>query len=172
MGSTGEEQHALQIGNVQLEILKELNYLGPVHHNGSIQSDIQGRVTMAPRAIGRLRKSIFLNKSLTTFTKRVVYKAVVLGTLLYGSETWITKCIPTQKLETFHNRCLRSIFAITRLQQCTERISSSQVREMIEEMVILRRMQWGWDTLPECRIIDCPSKSSLVSCQKPGLSIE
>ena len=103
---------------------------------------------MAYRAFGRLRKSIFQNKSLTTLTKRVVYKAVVLGTLLYGSETWTIKRIPTQKLETCHNRCLRGIFAITRLQQCTERISSSQVREMfgiremVEEMVILRRMRW------------------------------
>ena len=149
VGSTGEEEHALQIGDVQLEIVEEFKYLGSViHHNGSIQSDTQGRVAMASRAFGRLRKSIFQNKSLTTLTKRVVYKAVVLGTLLYGSETWTTKRIPTQKLETFHNRCLRGIFAITRLQQRTERISSSQVREMfgmremVEEMVILRRMQW------------------------------
>ena len=131
VGSTGEKEHALQIGDVQLEIVEEFKYLGSViHHSGSIQSDIQGRVTMASRAFGRLRKSIFQNRSLTTLTKRVVYKAVVLGTLLYGSETWKTKRIPTQKLEIFHNRCLRGIFAITRLQQRTERIASSQVREM------------------------------------------
>ena len=45
VGSTGEEEHALQIGDVQLEIVEEFKYLGSViHHNGSIQSDTQGRV--------------------------------------------------------------------------------------------------------------------------------
>ena len=40
---------------------------------------------MASHAFGRLKKSIFQNKSLMTLAKRVVYKAVVFGTLLYGS---------------------------------------------------------------------------------------
>ena len=52
-------------------------------------------------------------------------------------ETWKTKSISIQKLETFHNRCLRGIFAIICLQQRTGRISSSQVRKMfgMREMV-------------------------------------
>ena len=99
VGSTGEEERPIQI-DVQLETVEEFKYLGfVIHRNSSIQSDIQGRVVMASRAFGRLRKSISQNKSLTTLIKRVVYKSVVLGTLLYGSETWTTKRIPTQKLE-------------------------------------------------------------------------
>ena len=119
-----------------------------LHQNGLSESDVKERIARASRAFGMLRKPIFNNRSLSVPTKRTVYRAVVLSTLLYGSETWTTKRTLTQKLESFHNRCLRGIFGITRVQQHTERISSAHVRELfgmketIEELVMLRRMQW------------------------------
>ena len=67
---------------------------------------------------------------------------------MYGSETWTTKRSITQKLETFHNRCLRMIFGITRTEQKEKRISSSEIRErfgmteLVQEMVTLRRLRW------------------------------
>ena len=70
---------------------------------------------------------MFQDGSLSVTTKHAVYKAVVLGTLLYGSETWITKFAITQKMETFHSRCLRGIFSI---------------KELVEEMVMMRQMRW------------------------------
>ena len=161
VGGSDEEEHFLSVGDRQLEIVEEFKYLGSViHHSGSAQSDIEGRIATASRAFGRLRKSIFQNRSLTTLTTRIVYKAVVLGNLLYGSATWTTKSTATQKLKTFHNRCLRGIFAITRFQQRTERISSSQVREMfrmremVGEIEMLNRMRWlGYIArMPEHRI--------------------
>ena len=142
-------QQPLQVGEIQLEVVSEFRYLGSIlHHKGSNERNVEERIARASRAFGMLRKSIFQNKSLTTDTKRAVYKAVVLRTLLYGSETWTTKRVLTQKLETFHNRCLRGIFGITRMQQRAQHISSSEVRgkfgmkEMMEEVVMLRRMPW------------------------------
>ncbi len=79
---------------------------------------------------------------------RMVYKAVVLGVLLYGSETWTTKRDATKKMEAFHNRCLRQIVCITSAQQRTELISSVQVacqfgmEESLEDIVIARRPRW------------------------------
>ena len=64
-------------------------------------------------AFGALKCPIFNNSNLSYKTKRMVYKAVVLGVLLYGSETWTTKCDATRKMEAFHNRCLRGIVGIT-----------------------------------------------------------
>lgn len=123
----------MQVGEIQLEVVSEFKYLGSIlHHKGSNERDVEERIARASRAFGMLRKSIFQNKSLTTDTKRAVYKAVVLGTLLYGSETWTTKRVLTQKLETFHNRCLRGIFGITRMQQQAQHISSSEVRGSLE----------------------------------------
>ena len=78
----------MQVGEIQLEVVSEFKYLGSIlHHKGSNERDVEERIARASRAFGMLRKSIFQNKSLTTDTKRAVYKAVVLGTLLYGSET-------------------------------------------------------------------------------------
>ena len=69
-----KEEQALQIQDVQLEVVKEFNYLGfVIHHEGLIQSDVEGCVVMASCAFGRLRIFILKNKSLTTLTKHVVY---------------------------------------------------------------------------------------------------
>ena len=40
-------------------------------------------------SIGRLQKRVWQNHSLRISTKIQVYKAVVISTLLYGSETWV-----------------------------------------------------------------------------------
>jgi len=45
-------------------------------------------------------------------TKVAVYRAVVLTTLLFGSETWTTCQRYAMKLGSFHLRCLRQIAGI------------------------------------------------------------
>ncbi len=149
VGGTEGEQQDLQVDSVMVEMVQEFKYLGSVlHYQGKVEEDIKERVAKASQAFVRLKKSVFHNKDLTVCTKRVVYKAVILGTLLYGSETWTTKRISNQMLETFHNRCLRGIFGIARTQQRDKRTSSSQIREMfgmkeqVAEMVVLRRLRW------------------------------
>ena len=149
VGGSDEECQDIQVGERVIEMVEEFKYLGSVLAcNGSIRSDVKERVAKASRTYGCLKKSVFQNRLLTTQTKRAVYKAAVLGTLLYGSETWTTKRGPTQLLETFNNRCLRGILGITHVQQREERITSSQVRkkigmtELIAEMVTLRRLRW------------------------------
>ena len=139
----------LQFNTDTVEVVEEFKYLGSVlQSSGSAEADVKSRIDKASQAFGRLKRSVFQDKALSVTTKRVVYKAVVLGTLLYGSETWTTKRSITQKLETFHNRCLRMIFGITRTEQREKRISSSEIRErfgmkeLIQEMVTLRRLRW------------------------------
>ncbi len=56
---------------------------------------------------------VFRDSNLSLKTKWRVYKAVVLGVLLYGSETWATKQDSIRRLEVFHNRCLKGILGIT-----------------------------------------------------------
>ena len=49
------------------------------------------RSAKVSKAFGALREPIFRDSNLSLRTKRKVYKAVVLGVLLYGYETWTTK---------------------------------------------------------------------------------
>ena len=51
-----------------------------------------------------LQKAVFQDSDLTVTSKRLVYLSIVLGVLLYGSETWTIKSRTIRKLETFHNR--------------------------------------------------------------------
>ncbi len=81
------------------------------------------RIAKAFRAFGALKEPVFRDKNLSLATKKLVYKAVVLATLLYGSETWTTKRDAVRKLEVFHNRCLRGILGISAMQQRMEHIS-------------------------------------------------
>ena len=81
--------------------------------------------------------------------KRMVYRAVVMGVLLYGAEAWVNKRAVTRKLEFFKNKCLRRILGITKAQQRTGRITSAEVRrrfgveEMLEDVVAAKRLRWA-----------------------------
>ena len=63
--------------------------------------------------LSKLTKRVWENKHLTIPTKINVYKACVISTLLYGSESWTTYSTQEQKLQVFHLRCLHRIFGIT-----------------------------------------------------------
>ena len=66
--------------------------------------------------------SIIHNKQLSMAIKRGVYHAVVLPTLLYGAEAWRVKADSVRRMRGFHNRCIRSMLGVSRLQQWKERI--------------------------------------------------
>ena len=68
-----------------MEIVKKFPYLGStISDNGEVDCDVQIRIAKAARAFGCPKKSIFTNPYLSVAVKRVVYRAVVLATLLYG----------------------------------------------------------------------------------------
>ena len=73
----------------------------------------------------------------------MVYKACVLGTLLYGSETWTMHSRHERKLNTFHMRNLRRILSVT----WQDRVTNAEVlsRAGVESMYTLlrqRRLRW------------------------------
>ncbi len=115
---------------------------------GGIVQEVGERIARASKAFGALKEPVFRDSNLSLKTKRQVYKAVVLGTLLYGSEAWTTKRAAVRRLEVFHNRCLRGILNITTAQQRMEHLSSVQVArhfgmtESLEDMVTGRRLRW------------------------------
>ena len=74
-----------------------------------------------------------------------MYQAVVLGVLLYGSETWTTDM---RRLEVLHNRCLKGILGITAWQQRSQHLSSMQIAKhfgmeaSLEDLITARRLRW------------------------------
>ena len=56
--------------------------------------------------------------------KRVLYEAVVVPTVMYGSQLWGLKLQKRDRLNVFKMRCLRSMCGVTRL----DRIRNDEVR--------------------------------------------
>ena len=83
-----------------------------VHRTGSLEDEITARLAKASSAFGRLRKRLWNDHGIRIDTKLQVYHAVVLTTLLYGSESWTLYKRHIQKLDSFHLRCLRQILHI------------------------------------------------------------
>ena len=144
-----EDYKPVKTNDGDIEIVENFKYLGStINSMGEVSHDIKDRVANASRAFGILRKAVFNDKDLHVKTKAKVYSAVVLSTLLYGSETWTTKQIDIQKLESFNNRCLRSIKGINRLEQWKQHLSTQQIRldvgfeSSMEELVMKRRLRW------------------------------
>ena len=81
----------ISIDNIRLENVDHFPYLGSLLSSKAIIDDeIHHRLSCASVAFSRLRKRVFENRDLQAKTKILVYKAVVLPTLLYGSEAWTT----------------------------------------------------------------------------------
>ena len=144
-----ENLQPLQLAGGSVECVTHFQYLGSVvEAKGGIGKEVCERIAKASRAFGMLKKPVFKDRNLSITTKRLVYKSIVLGVLLYGSETWTTTCSITRKLESFHNRCLKGILGITSEQQRMEKITSIQIAkrfgmdESLEDTIIVRHLHW------------------------------
>lgn len=58
--------------------------------DAKVDKEIDNRLIKANSAFDRLYKRVWKNKHLKKSTKINVYKTIVLTTLLYGMELWVT----------------------------------------------------------------------------------
>ena len=101
------------------------------------------RIGKAATTLGRLISHVWENPKLTTPTKMAVYKACIVSTLLYSSETWTTYSKQESKLNSFHMRCLRRILSI----QWSDKVPNAQVLEragLHTIFTLLRQSRLRW----------------------------
>lgn len=85
---------------------------------------------------------------LKVITKCKVYQACMLFVLLYGSECLTPLKKDLKKLDSIHNRCVRTILGITNKQQWSQRITSLEIRqrwgdpETATVKVMKRHLEW------------------------------
>ena len=105
-------------GNHTLQVVKEFTYLGStITSKLSLDNELNKRIGKVSGAMAKLPKRVLENNKLTQATKILVYRAFILSTLLYGSESWNTYKSQEHRLNTFHLRCLRHILGII-WQEC------------------------------------------------------
>ena len=110
-----EEHHPphITIGETEQKAVHQFTYLGcTITSDAKIDREINNRLAEANIAFGRIYKRVWNNSHLKEGIKVCVYRAVVISTLLYGSESWVTYRHHLRLLERFHKRCLRSILNI------------------------------------------------------------
>ena len=133
------------LGGEILENVDKFSYLGShVSSNINIDDEVQYRIRCASTAFGKLRKRVFDNHNLKSETKILVYRAVVVPTLLYASETWTTYKRHIKALDKFHQRCLRKILKIN----WTEHRTNVEVLEesgctSIEALIAKSQLRWA-----------------------------
>ena len=97
-------------------------YLGStITDNLSIDSELNKRIGKAAMTLSRLTKRVWSDNKLSDHTK-VNYKACVISTLLYGSESWTMHVHQERRLNVFHMPCLRHILGITWHDKVTNKV--------------------------------------------------
>ena len=147
-GTTAESAQICNQCILEVKLLT-FKYLGAIiEENCDVKRDVEDRIARASKAFGALKRPVFRDNDISLRTKRLVYRAVVMGVLLYGAETWAIKRADSRKLEVFHNRYLRALLGITTAQQRMGHISSVQVsqwlgtEESLEHLLSARRLRW------------------------------
>jgi len=87
---------------------------------------------------------VWNNKSLKSKTKIRVHSAVVITSLLYGSETWVTYRSHIRLLERFHQHCLGTILKIHWSDFSTniEVLEQAEVSRF-EAMILKYQLRWA-----------------------------
>ena len=123
----------------------KFRYLGStVSNNNSLEIELELRTSNASRAFGRLKERVWNNRDLTLTTKCAVYKAIVLSTLLYGSETWTVYRAAAHKLNAYMMRHLRMILKIKwwHLISNATVLEKTNMRSMYE-ILTQRNLRWS-----------------------------
>ena len=112
----------------------EFCYLGTIISSDLRDSpDIDRRISQASKAFGSIRSSVFCNeKQLSPIIRRRLFMAIVMGLLLWESETWALLSEDSNRLTVCFNKWVRAIKG-TRLSDIREKhLTNKQLRESLD----------------------------------------
>ena len=135
---------AIMVNDECLDEVKEFMYLGSyVENNGNVDKDIRSRLGKAGAAFEKLR-CIWRSKTIGLKMKLRLYKAIVLPTALYASETWRITKGSGKKLDAFHMRCLRSILKIKWMDHVTNaEVLKRAEAQTLQQIILERRLRFA-----------------------------
>lgn len=134
----------------EIKFVSHFTYLGShvsTEPDGGVARDVRIRLGKAAAAFAALKLTVFEDSALTLKTKAMVYKAGVWGTMLFGGESWAIKTACLARLESFHNRCVRSLLGVSRVQQRVERLTTEELNlrlgiTSVGVELVQRRLRW------------------------------
>ena len=98
----------VEVGDRRLELVEVVKYLGVmINGDGRMKEEIRSRIGKAARVIGVLNEPVWKRKERSRRTKLRVYNAIVVPTLVYGSETWVLNKQQESAIQAVEMRVLR-----------------------------------------------------------------
>ena len=102
------------LNGTPLTEVDKFTYLGStISNNGSIDAEITKRIQSATSAFGKSRSRLWDQRGIHLKTKMKIYRAIVIPTLLYSSETWTLYRRHIKRLDTVQQRHLRQLMNIS-----------------------------------------------------------
>ena len=135
----------ITIGGIELKAVHQITYLGcTITLDAKIDRERDNRLAKANSAFSRLYERVWNSKHLKKGTKISVYWAVIVITLLYGSESYIIYRQHLQLLECFHQRCLFTILNIhwSNYVSNVEVFNQAEITS-IEAMLVKSQLCWA-----------------------------
>ena len=127
---------------------KEFKYLGSmISKNLKDDLEIETRIKKANMQYGSL-KNILTNQKIKLNTKVLLYKAIILNTVLWGCESWSLTAELIRKLEVFQNKMIRRILKIDMYMVQEDRITNTNIRKQfcniskIQDVITRRQLKW------------------------------
>ena len=135
----------ITVDDTPLKVSNNFCYLGSTITNKStLDDEIKIRISKASSAYGRLQQRLWKVHDVSLPTKILVYKAVVVSTLLYSSETWTLYRTHINTLSAFHMRMLRSICNVSWKDKITNHEILTRCKiSGIEALLIKSQMRWA-----------------------------
>jgi len=97
----------LSVNQQNIEHVNRFTYLGSIFtEDGEVTTDVNCKLGKAAAVFQHMR-SIWTSSVVSSSTKIWLYKAVALSVATYVSDTWKMTAKVAQKLNVFHQRCLR-----------------------------------------------------------------
>ena len=96
--------------DINIEQVTQFKYLGSIlNSDNTVNTEVESGINKASQVFRSLSRLVWYQRKIKVSTKLKLFKAVIIPTLLYGSETWNVLQCHIQRLQVFTNRCLRII---------------------------------------------------------------
>ena len=141
--TTGQHIGNLQVGEQQIQQVKEFKYLGTVvSSDASVSREVVHRQQRAWAAWKGVT-GVLSDRKITKELKSEVYKRVIRPSMTYGSECLTTKKSDSDKLAVTEMNILRRIDGVTRQdRKRNENIRRDLKVEQINEYLRTNRLRW------------------------------
>jgi hypothetical protein len=111
-------------------------------------SEVELRIKSAQGAFSAIRTQFFSAKGIKNSHKKTAYEGLILSILLYGCESWSLPKLLLNRLQIFHNRCVRAMCRVSMWHVREYRITQVNLEsrlqlEPFKFYLARRRLRWA-----------------------------